>query len=76
MRTSLRLTCLRQDLAERVADERGAPEPHRAFQTNAVWCGHEHAIGDGMGTLDGNPRLILFLSELSFSARCQPIAVG
>src|SRR5438270_816943 len=53
-------------LAERVANERAAPELHRPFHSNAIGRSHEYAIGDCMGTLDRDPGFMLFLSKRFF----------
>ena len=63
--------------AERIAEERGAPELQpisrggfaadvAGFVSYAIYDRHVDAVGDGVGALNGSPRVVLGLAELGF----------
>jgi len=56
------------DFAEWIANEGAAPELDSAFETDAVGDSDEHAIGDGVSALDGDPGVVLFGAEPVFLA--------
>src|ERR1043166_3278666 len=55
---------LGDDFAERIAHERTTPELHGAFDSDAVRCCDEAAVGDGVCPLDRDPRIVLFSAVL------------
>ena len=68
---------LGDDAAERIAEERCAPEFQAisgsgiapdvsGFVSHTIYHRDVHAVGDGMGALDGAPGVVLRLSELRF----------
>ena len=71
---------LGQDAAKGIRDKRSAPELESnagsavaadvsMFVAHAVDGGDVHAVGDGVGALDGLPRLILGRAEALFFRR-------
>src|ERR1700730_16861223 len=68
---------LSDNAAERVAEKGASPEfkaisrdrvaPYvSGFMSHSIYHSHEHAIGNGMGALNGSPSIMLRLAELSF----------
>ena len=73
--------------AERIAEERPSPELQprsrsrvaadvAIFVADAVDGGDEDAVGDGVGALDRSQASCWAAPNSSFSAGCQPMAVG
>jgi hypothetical protein len=68
---------LGDDAAERIAEEGGTPELQpisrgsfaadvTGFVSYPIYDRHVHAIGDGVGALNGSPGIMLRLAELGF----------